>query len=145
MLSSMFFSLLEVKNLNNLACALFSRTWIDVSGQGPKEVAASLKEQGMFLVGGTNDSTYRKCKFLITTAATLGGMCIGCLTIVADFLGAIGSGTGILLTVNIIYSLYEEIIKNKAIRKEYHLITARPPPVSHDYSYVNVLKYVNLV
>jgi protein transport protein SEC61 subunit alpha len=41
------------------------------------------------------------------TAATLGGICIGLLTIFADFLGAIGSGTGILLTVNIIYSLYE--------------------------------------
>jgi protein transport protein SEC61 subunit alpha len=39
---------------NNSACALFSRTWIDVSGQGPKEVAASLKEQGMFITGGTN-------------------------------------------------------------------------------------------
>ena len=90
-----------------LACALFSRTWIDVSGQGPREVANNLKEQGMFLKGGTNESTYKKLKFLIMTAATLGGMCIGCLTIVADFLGAIGSGTGILLTVNIIYSLYE--------------------------------------
>ena len=32
-------------------------------------------------------------------------MCIGMLTIVADFLGAIGSGTGILLAVTIIYSV----------------------------------------
>ena len=47
------------------------------------------------------------------TAATLGGMCIGVLTIFADFLGAIGSGTGILLTVTIIYGLYEEVAKNK--------------------------------
>ena len=38
-------------------------------------------------------------------------MCIGCLTIFADFLGAIGSGTGILLAVTIIYSFYEEISK----------------------------------
>ena len=28
--------LLEVPFYSNLACALFSRTWIDVSGQGPK-------------------------------------------------------------------------------------------------------------
>ena len=48
------------------------------------------------------------------TAATLGGMCIGVLTIFADFLGAIGSGTGILLTVTIVYGLYEEVVKNKA-------------------------------
>ena len=51
-------------------------------------------------------------------AATLGGMCIGILTIFADFLGAIGSGTGILLTVSIIYNLYEEIVKNKVKNKK---------------------------
>ena len=39
----------------------------------------------------------------IPTAAALGGMCIGALTVVADFLGAIGSGTGILLAVTIVY------------------------------------------
>ena len=49
---------------------------------------------------------------LIPIAATFGGMCIGCLTIFADFLGAIGSGTGILLAVTIIYSFYEEISKD---------------------------------
>jgi protein transport protein SEC61 subunit alpha len=51
------------------------------------------------------------------TAAALGGICIGLLTIFADFLGAIGSGTGILLTVSIIYSLYEEMVKNKVKNK----------------------------
>jgi protein transport protein SEC61 subunit alpha len=30
----------------------------------------------------------------IPTAAAFGGMCIGMLTILADFLGAIGSGKG---------------------------------------------------
>ena len=34
-------------------------------------------------------------------------MCIGALTVVADLLGAIGSGTGILLAVTIIYQYYE--------------------------------------
>lgn len=67
----------------------------------------------MFIKGSTNDGTERKLKSLIMTAATLGGMCIGVLTIFADFLGAIGSGTGILLTVTIIYGLYEEIVKSK--------------------------------
>jgi len=96
------------------SCALFSKTWIDVSGQGPKEIAKNLKDQGMFLKGSTDDGTYRKLKFLIGTAALLGGMCIGFLTIFADFLGAIGSGTGILLTVTIIYGLYEDIVKEKS-------------------------------
>lgn len=67
----------------------------------------------MFLKGNTNEGTKRKIHQLVMTAATLGGICIGALTIFADFLGAIGSGTGILLTVSIIYSLYEEVVKNK--------------------------------
>jgi protein transport protein SEC61 subunit alpha len=43
----------------------------------------------------------------IPIAATFGGVCIGSLTILADFMGAIGSGTGILLCVTIIYGYFE--------------------------------------
>ena len=32
------------------ACALFSKTWIEVSGSGPRDVAKQLKEQQMVLV-----------------------------------------------------------------------------------------------
>jgi protein transport protein SEC61 subunit alpha len=53
-----------------------------------------------------------RLKRYIPIAAVFGGMCIGALTIFADFLGAIGSGTGILLAVTIIYSFYEEIMKS---------------------------------
>lgn len=49
----------------------------------------------------------------IPTAAAFGGMCIGALTIVADVLGAIGSGTGILLAVTIVYQYYEMMVKEK--------------------------------
>jgi protein transport protein SEC61 subunit alpha len=97
-----------------LGCALFSKTWISVSGQGPREVADNLKEQGMSIKGFTNHGTYLKLKAIIETAAVLGGVFTGVLTIFADFLGAIGSGTGILLSVTIIYGLYEDIVKEKA-------------------------------
>jgi protein transport protein SEC61 subunit alpha len=80
-------------------------------------VSNQLKEQKMFMKGYSDEATYQKLKKLIMTAATLGGICIGLLTIFADFLGAIGSGTGILLTVSIIYSLYEEMVKNKVKNK----------------------------
>ena len=72
----------------------------------------------MFIRGYTDSGTFGKLKGLIATAALLGGMCIGVLTIFADFLGAIGSGTGILLTVTIIYGLYEDIVKDKAKGKQ---------------------------
>lgn len=49
----------------------------------------------------------------IPTAAAFGGICIGALSIFADFMGAIGSGTGILLAVTIIYQYFEQIAKEK--------------------------------
>jgi protein transport protein SEC61 subunit alpha len=41
-------------------------------------------------------------------------MCIGALTVIADFMGAIGSGTGILLAVTIIYQYFETFEKERA-------------------------------
>lgn len=49
----------------------------------------------------------------IPTAAAFGGMCIGALTVGADFMGAIGSGTGILLAVTIIYQYFETFDKER--------------------------------
>lgn len=46
-------------------------------------------------------------------AAATGGICVGLLTIFADFMGAIGSGSGILLAVNIIYGYFEQMHKEK--------------------------------
>ena len=65
----------------------------------------------MHLTGYTDVGTFNKIRQLIGTAASLGGIFTGLLTIFADFLGAIGSGTGILLSVTIIYGLYEDIVK----------------------------------
>uniref|UniRef100_A0A0E0ER42 Uncharacterized protein n=1 Tax=Oryza meridionalis TaxID=40149 RepID=A0A0E0ER42_9ORYZ len=50
----------------------------------------------------------------IPTAAAFGGVCIGALTVLADFIGAIGSGTGILLAVTIIYQYFETFEKERA-------------------------------
>lgn len=41
-------------------------------------------------------------------------MCIGALTIIADLFGAIGSGTGILLAVTIVYQYFEQYEKERA-------------------------------
>lgn len=90
-----------------ISCAIFSRTWIEVSGSGPKDVLKSLKEQNVTAYGGTDKLLEKKLKMYIPIAAALGGACIGVLSLMADFLGAIGSGTGILLTCGIVYDFYE--------------------------------------
>ena len=74
-------------------------------------MAKNLQDQGYFIKGMRENRIKDILKRYIPIAAVFGGMCIGCLTIFADFLGAIGSGTGILLAVTIIYSLYEEMMK----------------------------------
>ena len=47
---------------------------------------------------------YKELKRVVPTAAALGGAILGLLSVAADLMGAIGSGTGILMAVTIIYS-----------------------------------------
>jgi len=95
------------------SCALFSATWVEVSGTSAKDVAKQLKEQQMIMPGFRDSDLPRQLNRYIPTAAAFGGACIGALTILADFLGAIGSGTGILLAVTIIYQYFETVYKEK--------------------------------
>lgn len=95
------------------ACALFSKTWIEVSGSSAKDVAKQLRDQQMVMKGHRDDALVHVLERYIPTAAAFGGMCIGALTVAADFLGAIGSGTGILLAVTIIYQYYEMFSKEQ--------------------------------
>lgn len=94
--------------------ALFSKTWIEVSGSSPKDVAKMLKDQNMTIRGHREGSMYKELKRIIPTAASLGGLVIGALSIAADMMGAIGSGTGILLAVTIIYQYFELFAKEQA-------------------------------
>jgi len=101
------------------ACALFSKTWIEVSGSSASDVARQLKEQQMFFTGHRDNqqSLKKELNRYIPIAAAFGGMCIGALTIIADFMGAIGSGTGILLAVTIIYQYFETYEKEMKEQK----------------------------
>jgi protein transport protein SEC61 subunit alpha len=73
-------------------CALFSKLWIEISGEGPKEIAKKLKNEEMVLTGHRNTSLIKVLNKYIPIAAACGGIMIGLLTVIADFLGAIGSG-----------------------------------------------------
>jgi len=58
----------------------------------------------MTIEGGLReDSMKRYLSRYIKTAATFGGLAISVLCIVSDMLGALGTGTGIVLAVSIIY------------------------------------------
>jgi protein transport protein SEC61 subunit alpha len=94
-------------------CAFFSRIWIDVSGSSARDVARQLIDQELVIDGMREESMVKHLNRYIPTAAAFGGVCIGALSVFADFMGAIGSGTGILLAVTIIYQYFEQIAKEK--------------------------------
>ncbi|CCW68365.1 unnamed protein product [Phytomonas sp. Hart1] len=92
-------------------CAIFSRLWINISHTAPRDVAKQLAAQGRWLVQ-TRESEEDMARLLekyIPVAAGFGGLCVGVLTLVADFLGAIGSGTGVLLSVTMITQYFETL------------------------------------
>lgn len=96
------------------SCAVFSKLWIDISGSSAKDVAKQLKEQQMVMRGHREKSMIHELNRYIPTAAAFGGLCIGALSVLADFMGAIGSGTGILLAVSIIYQYFETFVKEQS-------------------------------
>ena len=88
--------------------------WIDVSNSSAKDVAKQLREQDLFFPGHRDTAMVSILNRYIPTAAAFGGMCVGLLTVLADFLGCMGSGTGILLAVTTIYQYFETIVKEGA-------------------------------
>lgn len=95
------------------SCAFFSKIWIDVSNSSAKDVAKQLKEQQTVIPGHREESMVHELNRHIPTAAALGGLWIGALSVCADFLGAIGSGTGILMAVTTIYQYYEVFVREQ--------------------------------
>lgn len=95
------------------SCALFSKTWPEVSGTSARDVAKQLRDQQMVMRGHRDSSLEKELSRYIPTAAAFGGLCIGALSVGADFLGAIGSGTGILLAVTNIYQYFEIFVKEQ--------------------------------
>eukprot|EP01062_Namystynia_karyoxenos_P050947 TRINITY_DN397_c0_g1_i4.p1 TRINITY_DN397_c0_g1~~TRINITY_DN397_c0_g1_i4.p1 ORF type:complete len:521 (+),score=194.59 TRINITY_DN397_c0_g1_i4:124-1563(+) len=93
------------------SCAFFSKTWIAVSNQTPNEVATQWYDRGLILPGHKQTKEHLKAQLdrYVPVAATLGGVSIGALTVAADLLGAIGTGTGILLAVTFVYQYYEQL------------------------------------
>jgi protein transport protein SEC61 subunit alpha len=96
------------------ACAIFGRTWTEVSGSSVRDVARQFRENQIVMKGHRETATAKVLGRYIPIAAALGGICIGLLTVVADYMGAIGSGTGILLTVTIIFEFQEAFMKENA-------------------------------
>ena len=96
-------------------CVVFSLTWLAVGGLDPKAVAKQLVDSGMQIPGFRRSERPIESilKRYIPIVTVLGGLIVGLLASIADFFGAFGTGTGILLTVGIIYQYYQELVKER--------------------------------
>jgi len=97
-------------------CAVFSLIWLEVGGLGPAKVAQQLMDSGMEIPGYRRSGRPIEAilKRYIPVVTVLGGIIVGFVAGVSDFLGAFGSGTGILLSVGIIYQYYELLMRERA-------------------------------
>uniref|UniRef100_A0A7R9U700 Translocon Sec61/SecY plug domain-containing protein n=1 Tax=Pinguiococcus pyrenoidosus TaxID=172671 RepID=A0A7R9U700_9STRA len=103
-------------------CAIFAKTWIHVAGTSSTHVANYLRDNNMMVKGFRESTMKDKLSRYIPTHAVLGGMIIGVLTVLADFLGALGSGTGILMAVTLLYQYYEMTVKENQSSNQYATI-----------------------
>ena len=97
------------------ACILFAVLWVELSGIGPKQVSKQLHGMGMQIPGHRSSRAHfeKILKRYIPAITVLGGAFVGLLAFGADLTGALGGGTGVLLTVGIVYKLYEEIAQEQ--------------------------------
>lgn len=96
-------------------CVLFAVLWVELSGIGPKQVAKQLHGMGMQIPGfrSSRKQFEKILKKYIPAITVLGGAFVGLLAFGADLTSALGGGTGVLLTVGIVYRLYEEIAQEQ--------------------------------
>ena len=90
---------------------LFSIFWVKTSGQDADSVADQIQNTGMKVPGFRKDKRVIK-KVLnryIPGLTILSGLAVGILAGLANMTQAAGGGTGILLTVMILYRLYEQL------------------------------------
>ncbi len=104
---------------------LFSFFWVQTSGMDARSQAKQMMSSGLQIPGFRKDERVleRLLKRYIKPLTVMGALTVGFLAASADLVGALANGTGILLTVMIIYKLYEDIAKehmmdmNPAMRK----------------------------
>ncbi|MCD6559733.1 MAG: preprotein translocase subunit SecY [Palaeococcus sp.] len=94
---------------------LFGWLWVELTGLDAKSIARQLQRAGMQIPGFRRDPRIleRVLDKYIPYVTVMGSLSIGLVAVTADLLGALGTGTGILLTVGILYRFYEEIAREQ--------------------------------
>jgi preprotein translocase subunit SecY len=96
-----------------VGAVIFSIFWMQTSGMDAKSQAKQIMSSGLQIPGFRRDQRVleRLLNRYIWPLTVMGAIAVGFIAALADLSGALSRGTGILLTVMIIYKLYEEIAK----------------------------------
>ena len=97
-------------------CIVLGRIWVEVSGLAPRDIARQILGSKMQIDGfRSSEKVIEKILARYIPALTIiNGIIVGLLSFFADFLGALGSGTGLLLMVGIMQNFAETIAKEAA-------------------------------
>jgi preprotein translocase subunit SecY len=92
---------------------LFSIFWIQTSGMDANSQAKQIMASGLQIPGFRRDERIleRVLERYIMPLSVMGAIVVGLLAALADLSGALARGTGILLTVMIVYKMYEDIAR----------------------------------
>lgn len=92
---------------------LFSVFWVQTAGMDASSQAKQMMSSGLQIPGFRRDQRVLESLLnrYIWPLTIMGAIAVGFLAALADLSGALSRGTGILLTVMIVYRLYEEIAK----------------------------------
>jgi preprotein translocase subunit SecY len=92
---------------------LFSIFWVQTSGMDAGSLANQIMSSGLQIPGFRKDKRIleRLLNRYIMPLTVMGAITVGFLAATADLMGALSRGTGILLTVMIVYKLYEDIAR----------------------------------
>jgi preprotein translocase subunit SecY len=97
------------------ASVLFGMFWVETAGMDAKSMSEQLSSSGFQIPGFRRDPRMLETilgKYIFPLTVT-GSFLVGLLAGLADFTGALGTGTGILLTVGILYKMYEQMEQMK--------------------------------
>tara|TARA_Y100000310_G_C20696369_1_gene826014 strand:- start:1052 stop:2446 length:1395 start_codon:yes stop_codon:yes gene_type:complete len=97
--------------------AIFAVFWVKTSGTDETSQAKNIMSSGLQIPGFRKDERILESilKRYILPLTIMGGLAIGLLASTANLLGAITSGTAILLAVMIMYQLYQNIAQQHAV------------------------------
>lgn len=99
----------------SISSILFGLFWVETSNMDAKNVAGQLTNSGIQIPGFRRDPRMLETILNkhILPLTIVGSFSVGLLAGLADLTGALGTGTGILLTVGILYKLYEQLEQMK--------------------------------